>query len=65
MTTPSNDVLVGTTVRIPGLVLDGPAGISGKSLVVHQGLYGSLDAQPGVPNNRVACGVIQTIKPLF
>ncbi len=36
----------------------------GKSVVVHDGATGSLEAQPGVRNNRVACGVIGTVKPL-
>ncbi len=49
---------VGTiTTRLSGVALDGPAGINGKSVVIHMG-FGSLEAQPGVPNDRVACGVI-------
>ena len=52
------------TARLPGIRIDGPDGIRGKSVVVHRGATGSLDAQPGVPNNRVACGVIETNKPL-
>jgi Cu/Zn superoxide dismutase len=59
------DASGGATLRIAGLVIDGPAGIRGKSVVVHAGAVGSLDAQPGVPNNRVACGVIETARPLF
>jgi Cu/Zn superoxide dismutase len=51
-------------MRLPGLKIDGTDGIRGKSVVVHLGATGSLDAQPGVPNNRVACGVIETNKPL-
>jgi len=50
--------------RLPGLKVDGPDGIRGKSVVVHLGTSSSLDAQPGVPNNRVACGVIETNKPI-
>jgi Cu/Zn superoxide dismutase len=53
------------TVRLQGLVLDGPNGITGKSVVVHMGLTGSLDAEPGVANDRAACGVIEAVKPLF
>jgi hypothetical protein len=30
---------------------------------VHRGATGSLDAEPGVPNSRVACGVIEVNKP--
>lgn len=52
------------TARLPRIKIDGPDGIRGKSVVVHRGNTGSLDAQPGVPNNRVACGVIETNKPL-
>jgi Cu/Zn superoxide dismutase len=44
--------------RIPGLALSGPAGIEGRSVVLHAGLSGPLDASPGVANDRVACGVI-------
>ncbi|HET7033776.1 MAG TPA: hypothetical protein VFJ48_11670, partial [Casimicrobiaceae bacterium] len=48
------------TIRLPGIKIDGPDGIRGKSVVVHLGASGSLDAEPGVPNNRLACGVIET-----
>jgi len=51
--------------RLPGLTLEGPASIVGKSVVVHAGALGSLEAQPGVPNNRVACGVIEARPSLF
>jgi Cu/Zn superoxide dismutase len=60
-----SDNLYGTTsAQLPGIKVDGPDGIRGKSVVVHRGNSGSLDAQPNVPNNRVACGVIETNKPL-
>ena len=52
------------SARLPGLKVDGPDGIRGKSVVVHLGTASSLDAQPGVPNNRVACGVIETNQPI-
>jgi Cu/Zn superoxide dismutase len=53
----------GTTVqRLPGVAIDGPNGIRGKSVVIHLGSASSLDAQPDVPNNRVACGVVETNK---
>jgi Cu/Zn superoxide dismutase len=51
------------TVRLPGITIDGPAGVMGRSVVVHFGNTGSLDAEPGVRNNRIACGVIGVIKP--
>jgi len=53
------------TQRVPGIALTGPNGIEGKSLVLHAGGSGSLDAQPGVPNNRVACGSIGPVPTLF
>ena len=52
------------TMRLPGLAIDGPNGIRGKSVVLHIGTTSSLDAQPDIPNNRAACGVIETNKPL-
>jgi len=55
----------GLSARLPGLALDGPASIIGKSVVVHAGALGSLEARPDVPNNRVACGVIESMRPLF
>ena len=46
----------------PGLTLDrAPRASTGKSIVVHAGATGSLDAAPGVPNDRVACGVIGVV----
>jgi superoxide dismutase, Cu-Zn family len=52
------------TVRLPGIRLEGPAGLMGKSVVLHED-NGTLDAQPGVPNGRVACGVIGPMRQLF
>ncbi len=54
-----------TSTRLPGLTLDGPDGILGKSVVVHAGAVGSLEASPGVPNNRVACGVIEPMRSVI
>ena len=62
--TTGEDGNAATSVRLPGIVIDGPNGIAGKAVVVHQGLTGSLDAQPGVANDRSACGVIEAIKPV-
>jgi Cu/Zn superoxide dismutase len=53
------------TMRVAGLALSGPAGIEGRSVVLHAGRSGSLEALPGVPNDRVACGVIGPIPSLF
>ena len=60
----SDNLYGNATARLPGIKMDGPDGIRGKSVVVHRGNTGSLDAQPNVPNDRVACGVIETNKPL-
>jgi Cu/Zn superoxide dismutase len=53
------------TIRVPGVTLGGPTGVEGKSLVLHASETGPLDAQPGVPNDRVACGVIGPVPTLF
>lgn len=51
--------------RVPALTLNGPSGIEGKSIVLHASQTGSLDAVPGVANDRVACGVIGPVPTLF
>ena len=53
----TRDEMFVTVLRLKGVQLTGPNGISGKSVILHVG-NGSLDAQPGVPNNRIACGII-------
>ena len=53
-----NDDAATLTFRFPGYRLEGPDGVAGRAVVVHAGAQGSLDARPGVPNNRIACGVI-------
>lgn len=50
------------STRVPGITL---AMVDGKSLVLHASEMGPLDAQPGVRNDRVACGVIGQIPTLF
>jgi superoxide dismutase, Cu-Zn family len=60
----SDNLYGNSTARLAGIKIDGPDGIRGKSVIVHRGNTGSLDAQPNVPNDRVACGVIETNKPL-
>lgn len=52
-------------IRLPGYRFDGPDGVAGRSIVVHAGGQGSLLAEPGVTNNRVACGVIRTPQHLL
>ena len=53
-----NDDTGALVVRLPGYRVSGPDGVMGRSVVIHAGALGSLDAVPGVPNNRIACGVI-------
>ncbi len=53
-----NDDSLSFVVRLPGYRIAGPDGVIGRAVVVHEGATGSLAAQPGVPNNRIACGVI-------
>ena len=53
------------STRVPGLTLKGPGGIEGRSIVLHASQSGSLDAVPGVVNDRVACGVIGAVPTLF
>ena len=63
MTTTEDGIGIDTVI-LPGLAFDGPSGIIGKSVVVHYGTTGTLEAEPGVRNDRNACGVIGTTKPL-
>lgn len=51
------------SVRLRGYKLDGPDGLIGKSVVLHDAT-GTLDAQAGVPNSRIACGVIGPMRLL-
>ncbi|MBK6807072.1 MAG: superoxide dismutase family protein [Betaproteobacteria bacterium] len=48
--------LLTTTVR--SMLLTGPDGLEGKSVIVSAGTTVDADAVPGVPNRRVLCGVI-------
>ena len=63
--TEGSEGTVSTVTRIAGLTMEGPAGLDGKSVVVHAGAVGPLDALPGVPNGRLACGLIGPITTLF
>jgi Cu-Zn family superoxide dismutase len=62
MTTTEDGIGIDTRL-LPGLAFDGPSGIVGKSVIVHYGATGTLEAEPGVRNNRTACGVIGVVKP--
>lgn len=49
---------------VQGVHTDGPTSLRGRSVVVH---YGSRigEAFPGQPNNRVACGVLESAQQLL
>lgn len=51
--------------RLPGVTLTGPTGVRGRSAVIHEGYGGPLEAESGVPNNRVACGVFGAVLRYF
>jgi Cu-Zn family superoxide dismutase len=61
--TPTSDGTANMSVRIRGYKLEGPDGVVGRSVVLHEA-DGSLDAQADVPNNRLACGVVGQIRTL-
>jgi Cu-Zn family superoxide dismutase len=60
-----NDVSAQVSVRLNGVTIDGPNSIMGRSVVVHEGGEGSLEAVPDVRNGRIACGVIGPVQALF
>jgi len=49
--------------HVAGLHTIGENGLAGRSVIVYGGLI--ADAQPGVPNNRYACGVFEPVVTLF
>ena len=53
------------TVRLAGVTVDGPNGLAGRSVVLHDAPDGPFDARPDVPNARIACGVIGPLHSLF
>jgi Cu-Zn family superoxide dismutase len=73
---PPLDVQVGTfwirnegstevSMRLAGVTLEGPNSLLRRSVVIHEGSQGSLEAVPDVRNGRVACGVIGPVPALF
>lgn len=54
----------GYVAFIKGVRTEGPTSLRGRSVVVH---WGSRigEAFPGQPNNRVACGVLESVQPLL
>ena len=51
-------------VYIPGVRVDGPQSLRGRVVVIQYG-RGVSNAEPGVPNKRMACGVLEYAKPLI
>jgi Cu/Zn superoxide dismutase len=51
------------SVHVRGLHATGPDGVAGHSVVIYTGIR-VTDAQPDVPNSRVACGVFEASRPL-
>ena len=49
--------------RVRGVHATGPDGVAGHSVVIYTGVR-VTDAQPDVPNNRVACGVFENVRTL-
>jgi Cu-Zn family superoxide dismutase len=64
-----NDDSASYVVALKGYKFTGPDGVVGRSVVVHQGGRGTIVAEPGVPNDRIGCGVIgppaRTLLDLF
>ncbi len=60
----SYEVGAALTRRVGGIALKNPADLNGRSVVVHFGRSGTLDAVPNVPNDRAACGSLGPLQPL-
>ena len=64
-----NDDSASSVMRLAGYSLTGRDGVVGRSVVVHASARGTIVAQPGVPNDRIGCGVIgkptRTLLDLF
>jgi Cu/Zn superoxide dismutase len=59
----SSEDRVEESLRVPALRAAGPNGVAGHSVVVYAGL-GVTDARPGVPNERMACGVFEPARQI-
>jgi Cu/Zn superoxide dismutase len=51
-----------TSVFVRGVHVTGPDGLDKRSIIVYTG-NDATDAQPGVPNNRIACGTFEPAQP--
>lgn len=60
-----NDDTRTIVLHFPGYQVFGPDGIGGRAVVVHSGSRGPVEAEPGVKNDRIACGAIGTPERLF
>lgn len=63
-TTNSDGDMVSYTAFFSGARTAGPQSLLGRIVVLQFG-RGAADALPGVPNNRMGCGVLEPIKTLF
>ena len=54
------------SMRLYGVTIaDGPTGLLGRSVVLHDGYTGPLTTEPDARNGRIACGVIVPAETLF
>ncbi|MCC7326636.1 MAG: superoxide dismutase family protein [Burkholderiales bacterium] len=51
----------GYVASFKGGRVSGPQSLAGRSVVIHHG-YTLSEALPGLPNNRMACGVLQPVQ---
>lgn len=51
------------SLRVPALRTTGPNGVAGHSVVIYAGSR-ITDARPGVPNERMACGVFEPARQI-
>jgi Cu/Zn superoxide dismutase len=58
----SNDGSAEASVFLRGVHATGPEGVDKRSIVVYSGAN-VTDAQPDVPNNRIACGTFRPVQP--
>jgi Cu/Zn superoxide dismutase len=50
------------SVRVPGVHIDREPSLRGRSIVLHEGPF--VDSPlPGLPNNYMACGVFEKLRP--
>lgn len=62
--TNSESSQVESELRVPGLHATGVDGVAGRSVLLYAGTT-VTEPRPDVPNAAVACGVFETVKPIF